>query len=502
MAKVDIKKDKIKSTINTKNTKDSKADSKGITIKKTDDFGEWYAQVMQKADLADYSAVSGCIIYKPNSYAIWEKLRDVVDQRFKAIGIKNAYFPMFIPEKLLMKEATHIAGFSPEVAWVTHAGETKLDERLAVRPTSETIMYDSYSKWIRSHRDLPLRINQWNNVVRWEFKHPVPFLRGREFLWNEGHTVFATKKEAEAEKKQIIGIYDEVCRNYLALPSMIGKKSEHEKFAGAEYTVSLEFVMPNGKAIQGPDFHHDGQIFAKAFDISFLDENGQRQYAWQNTWAITTRMLGVLFAVHSDDRGLVLPPKIAPTQVVIVPILFDDTKRAVLKEAQEIQQRLTEWGISTQLDDREGYSPGWKFNEWEVKGIPIRIEIGPKDLANKQVCVVRRDTGEKQFVGLTNIMKEIADRLEQMQKDLLLKAEKLLKESVVKVETYKEAEKAIEDDKIIFVPYCGTCEEKFKEKTGAKTLNSPLEQPALKKGQKCFACNKEAKMWFYIGKSY
>ena len=248
-------------------------DQKGITAKK-DDFSEWYTQLIKKADLADYSAVSGCIIYKPSSYAVWEKIQQLVDSRFKAIGIKNTYFPLFIPESLLQKEAEHIEHFAPEVAWVTHGGNTKLGERLAIRPTSETIMYDSYAKWIRSYNDLPLRLNQWNNVVRWEFKHPTPFLRGREFLWNEGHTCFATKVEAEKEGEQIIGIYKEVCEKFLALPSLIGKKSENEKFAGAEYTISMEFLMPNGKAIQGPDFHHDGQNFAKAFNITLQSQLG------------------------------------------------------------------------------------------------------------------------------------------------------------------------------------------------------------------------------------
>ncbi|MBI2102225.1 proline--tRNA ligase [Candidatus Woesearchaeota archaeon] len=479
-------------------------DVKGLTVKKSEDFSEWYTQLIQKAELADYSAVSGCIIYRPNSYAVWEKIRDEVDRRFKAIGIKNAYFPLFIPEKLLQKEASHIEGFSPEVAWVTQAGDSKLDERIAVRPTSETIMYDSYSKWIRSHRDLPLRLNQWNNVVRWEFKHPVPFLRGREFLWNEGHTVFATKKEAEAEKDQIIGIYKEVCENYLALPSLIGKKSEKEKFAGAEYTVSMEFLMPNGKAIQGPDFHHDGQIFAKAFEITFLDDKGEKKYAWQNTWAITTRMLGVLFAVHSDDRGLILPPKVALTQVVVVPILFDATRDVVLREAANISKKLKQKGIAVHLDDRDDYTPGWKYNEWEMKGIPLRLELGPKDLEKKQVMVVRRDTGEKKAVLLEKLDVEIPALLETIQHSLFDKAEKHLTESIVTVQTFKDAEKQLKAEKLLFAPWCGlpTCEEKFKEKTGAKSLNSPLEQPGLKKDQRCFACSEKATVWFYFGKSY
>src|SRR3989344_1582835 len=373
------------------------ADTKGITVKKEADFSEWYTQVILKSDWADYSLVSGCIVYKPASYSIWERIKQIVDARFKQVGIKNAYFPIFIPESLLQKEADHIAHFAPEVAWVTHGGDTKLGERLAIRPTSETIMYDSYSKWIRSYNDLPLRLNQWNNVVRWEFKHPTPFLRGREFLWNEGHTCFATKKEAEAEGEQIISIYKDLCENYLALPSLIGKKSEKEKSAGAEYTISLEFLMPTGKGIQGPDFHHDGQNFSKAFDINFTDNQGKKQAVWQNTFAITTRMIGILVGIHGDDKGLVIPPKIAETQVVIVPILFDNSKTKVLKEAQKIKSELEKSCILVQIDSREGYSPGWKFNELELKGVPIRIELGPRDLEQKQAVAVRRDTGEKKI---------------------------------------------------------------------------------------------------------
>jgi prolyl-tRNA synthetase len=478
-------------------------DTKGITVKKEEDFSEWYTQVIQKADLADYSAVSGCIVYKPNSYSIWEVIKDVTDKKFKAVGIKNAYFPLFIPESLLQKEAKHIEGFAAEVAWVTHAGNSKLAERLAIRPTSETIMYDSYSKWIRSHNDLPLRINQWNNVVRWEFKHPTPFLRGREFLWNEGHTCFANKEEAETEGPEIIGIYDDVCKNYLAMPSLIGRKSEKEKFAGAEYTTSMEFIMPNGKSIQGPDFHHDGQNFSKPFEISFTNEKGEKEYVWQNTWAISTRMIGVLIAMHGDNKGLVLPPKLASTQVVIVPILFEDSKKNILKEANDIKKKLEKKGISVHLDNRENYSPGWKFNEWELKGIPVRIEFGPKDLEKKKAMVVRRDNGEKQHLDLTAIADEVSLVLDNIQTSLFEKAEKVLQESITKVENMKEAKKALEAKKIIFAPWCGSveCEDNFKEATGAKSLNSPEEQPDIK-NKKCFACEEKANAWFYLGKSY
>ncbi len=475
-------------------------DQKGITVKKEENFSEWYTQVIQKADLADYSSVSGCIVFKPGSYAIWEKITEIADKQFKELGIQNVCFPLLIPESLLKQEADHVEHFAPEVAWVTHGGDTKLGERLAVRPTSETIIYDSYSKWIRSHNDLPLRYNQWNNVVRWEFKHPTPFLRTREFLWNEGHTCFSTKEEAEAEGPDILAVYQDVCENYMALPPMIGKKSEKEKFAGAVYTISMEFLMPNGKGIQGPDFHHDGQNFAKAFNIKFSDAQGEEQYAWQNTFAISTRMLGVMLAVHGDDKGLVLPPKLAPLQIVIVPILFDKTQDKVMSKAIEVEKKLRRMGLKTFLDNRDNYSPGWKFNEWEVKGVPIRIEIGPKDLEKKQITVVRRDTGEKQ--GISKIL-EIPLILDSIQDNLLIKAKKQLKEGIVKVISLKEAKKALENQKIIFAPWCNetACEEKFKEKNGAKSLNSPLKQPKIKT-EKCFACNKKAQVWFYFGKSY
>ena len=477
-------------------------DTKGIEVEK-DEFSEWFTQIMLKADLADYSSVSGMMVYRPRAYAIWESIVREVDKRFKKLGIKNAYFPLFIPEKTLSKEKEHVEGFSPEVAWVTHAGNTKLAERLAVRPTSETIMYESYSKWIRSWRDLPLKLNQWNNVVRWEFKHPVPFLRGREFLWNEGHTVYSNEKEAQAEEKDIIGIYKEVCEDFLALPSLIGRKSEKEKFAGAEYTVSMEFYMPNGKCTQGPDFHHDGQKFAKAYDIKFLNKDGKEEYAWQNTFAISTRMLGVLFAVHSDDKGLVLPPKITEEKVVVVPILFEDSKKKVLEKAREIEKSLKKLGAF--VDDREEYKPGFKFNEWEMKGVPIRIEIGPKDLEKKTIVLVRRDTGEKEIVKIKDISKIVEKRLEEIQNNLFEKAKRLLEGAIVKCEELEEAKRAIKNKKIAFVPLSGEREDedmlKF-ETGGAKVLNIPYEQPLDIDKKKDIISRKKAKYYAYVGKSY
>ncbi|HLC91052.1 MAG TPA: proline--tRNA ligase [Candidatus Nanoarchaeia archaeon] len=480
----------------------SQKDNKGITVKKVDDFSEWYTQVLQKAELIDYSPVSGCYILRPSAYHIWENVQQFFDKLIKADGVKNAYFPLFIPENLLTKEKQHVEGFAPEVAWVTHGGNTALQERLAVRPTSETIMYDSYAKWIRSHKDLPLRLNQWCNVVRWEFNHPVPFLRSREFLWQEGHTCFATPEEAHAEAEKILGFYEQVFRELYAIPVLKGKKSNQEKFAGADYTLSVEAFLPNGKAIQGATSHHLGQNFSKAFNISFTDSQGKTSYAYQNSWGISTRSIGIMILMHGDDKGLVIPPRIAEKQVVIVPILFDDSKKKVLSEVQKIKDHLEKQGLRVHVDDREDYSPGWKFNEWEVKGVPIRIELGPKDLEKKQAVAVRRDTGEKKAISLAKISKDVPSLLDTIQNDLLQKAEKFLKSSIVSVSTGKEAELAFKQGKLVSASWCGSkeCEESVKEKTGAKSLNSPLLHGKV--SGNCFACKKKAVAPFYLGKSY
>jgi prolyl-tRNA synthetase len=472
----------------------------GITSEK-DEFSDWFTQIMLKADLADYTDVSGCIIFKPTAYEIWEKIKQETDKRFKKIGIKNVYFPIFIPEKFLSKEKEHMKGFSPEVAWVTEAGDTKLSERLAIRPTSETIMYPSFSKWIRSWRDLPLRYNQWNNVVRWEFKHPVPFLRTREFLWNEGHTVFASAKEAEAEKNEIMGIYKEVCKDYLALPYLIGKKTEKEKFAGAVYTVTLEFYMPNGKAIQGPDFHYDGQNFSKAYDIKFLNKEGIEEYAYQNTFAISTRMLGVMFAIHSDEKGLILPPKIASNKIVIIPIFDEKNKDKVMTESKKLQKDLEEF--SPILDVREDVRPGFKFNDYELKGIPLRIEIGPRDIEKKEVILVRRDNSKKEPVKISNLKNKINESLDDIQKSLYKKAEKLLNNNIVQVNNLTELKNSVNNKKIALTPLCNSreCEDMLKFKTnGAKVLNISEDQPKTK--GKCVICNKSADYIARVGKSY
>lgn len=474
--------------------------AQGITAKKDKDFSEWFTQVIQKADLIEYTDVSGCYVLKPRAYAIWEKVQEFFNNELKKRGVKNAYFPLLIPEHLLNKESKHVEGFTPEVAWVTHSGDTKLAERLAVRPTSETIMYDAYSKWVRSHNDLPLKLNQWCSVVRWEFKNPVPFLRSREFLWQEGHTVFANRKDAEEEVYDILGVYKKVFEELFAVPVFEGTKSENEKFAGADFTTSVETFLPSGRAIQGATSHHLGQNFSKAFNISFLDEKGERQFAWQNSWGITTRSIGVMIMMHSDDKGLVIPPRVAPTQVVIVPILFDDSKKKVLAKCDEIAKQLS--ALSVEVDARDGYTPGWKFNEWEMKGVPIRVELGPKDLAKKQVVVVRRDTGEKKAVKISSLKKMIPEVLDDMQKSLFKRAKKFLSDSIIEVSDIKGLLMAVEDKKMVEAKWCADpkCEDMIKEKTGAKSLNIPFKQPKV--SGKCPFCGCDAKVVALFGRSY
>ena len=481
----------------------SKADTKGITLKKEDDLSEWYTQVLQKGELIEYSLVSGCYILRPSAYALWEGVRKFLDPLLEKEGVQNAYFPLLIPESLLIKEKKHVEGFAPEVAWVERGGNSPLKERLAIRPTSETIMYEAYAKWIRSHKDLPLRLNQWNNVVRWEFKHPVPFLRSREFLWQEGHTCFATAKEAQEETFRILDLYERVFRELYAIPVLKGKKSDAEKFAGAAYTLSVEVLLPQGKAIQGATSHHLGQNFSKAFGITFQDEQQEQLFVWQNSWGVSTRSIGIMVMIQGDDKGLVLPPRIAQKQVVIIPILFDDSKKKVLQEAEKLVDTLRKSGVRVHLDARDEYSPGWKFHEWELKGIPLRLELGPKDLMKKQVLVARRDTGEKTALSWAAVGKHVPLLLEKIHENLLNKAEQRLREGIVLVKTLKEAEKALEQKKLLFAPWCGKqeCEEKFKEKTTAKSLNSPWEQPPMQ-GESCFACSGKAHSWFYFGKSY
>ncbi len=475
----------------------------GLTVKKSEDFNEWYNQVVLKADMIDYSLVSGCIVFKPNSYSIWEKIQRIFDDKIKRSGHKNCYFPMFIPESLLKKEAQHFAGFTPEVAWVTKGGNSELSERLAIRPTSETVMMESYAKWIRSWRDLPLLLNQWNSVVRWEFKHAKPFLRTREFLWQEGHTAHATKEDAEKEVMQQLFEYADLIENYMAIPVIAGKKTEKEKFAGADFTTTVEAFMPDGKALQMATSHMLGQNFSKPFGIKFLDKDEQEKFAWTTSWGLSTRTLGAIVMAHGDDKGLVIPPKIAPTQIVIVPIVFKGNKDEIIAKAKELAKKLRAKNHSVEVDERDGYTPGWKFNEWELKGVPLRIEIGPRDLEANQVVLVRRDNNEKIIAKDNDLEAKAEETLNEIQDSLLRKGREHLKSSIVEVKNFDDFMNAIKNKKLAKSLFCGelSCEDSIKEKAeGATCRCIPFEQKPAH--GKCIQCGKEAKFRALFGKGY
>lgn len=476
----------------------------GITVKKNEDFSEWYVQVVQKAELADYAPVKGCMIIRPDAYAVWERIQEVFNAKIKATGHRNVYFPMFIPEGLLTKEAEHFAGFTPEVAWISQGGDTELEERVAIRPTSETIMYATFSKWIRSWRDLPVKINQWCNIVRWETKATRLFLRTREFLWQEGHTAHATKEEAEAEVLYALGEYRNVMENYLAIPVVAGTKSESEKFAGAVYTTSLEAMMPDGKALQMGTSHNLGQNFGKVFDVKYIGEDKQDHYVWQTSWGISTRLIGAMIMVHGDDKGLVMPPKVAPVQIVIVPILFKSAEaEAINAKAKEIAETLRTKGFSVVLDDRGEYTPGWKFNQWELKGVPVRIEIGPRDLKQGQVVMVRRDTGQKAPVKEADITVTAEKLMQEIQENLFNKAKATTQEKTASVTSYEEFKKVLCDQGgFLKAAWCGSadCEAKIKEETGATIRVLPFEKEEPKTG--CIYCGQPAKEVVYFARSY
>ena len=480
----------------------TKQSREGITIKKEEDFSKWFTELMIKSKLADYTEVSGCIAFRPTSFRVWEIIRDEVNKRLRKLGIKNVYFPLFIPEKLLKKEADHVEGFAPEVAWVTHAGETKLNEKLAIRPTSEAIMYANFSKWVRSYRDLPQRYNQWSNVVRWEFNNPIPFFRTREFIFNEGHTMFATEKEALKERDQIRKMYEEVCEDFLALPGIYGKKTEKEKFAGAVFTEKIHYALPGGKVIEGPAFHYDGQNFAKAYDIKFQDKNEKEAYVYQNTWAISTRMLGAMFGIHSDNAGLIIPPKVLDEKIVIIPLLFKGKEKPVLDKAKEIQKALSKFGAI--LDDREEYTPGFKYAEHELNGVPIRIEIGPRDLENDSVILKTRIGKEKISISIKELKSKIPELLDEMQQTLFNKAKKLLESIKSKTEDKKEMLKLIKEKKMVKVPLTNKkeTEEELKNiSPGTKALFIDPENESIE-GKKCIITGEKADAWIYVGKTY
>ncbi|CAM9634664.1 unnamed protein product, partial [Discosporangium mesarthrocarpum] len=509
--------------------KGSKANMKketllAITASKFDNFPEWYQQVITLSEMIDYYDISGCYILRPWGYQVWEHIQSTLDKGIKDLDVQNSYFPLFVSRKALEAEKEHVEGFAAEVAWVTKSGESDLQEPIAVRPTSETIMYPAFARWIRSHRDLPLKLNQWSNVVRWEFKNPTPFLRTREFLWQEGHTAHASYEEADEMVMAALDLYRKIYEELLAVPVIMGVKTEAEKFAGGHKTTTVEaYISGTGRAIQGATSHHLGQNFGKMFKINYEDQNGELQIPWQTSWGLTTRTIGVCVMCHGDDQGLVLPPKVAPVQVVLIPVI---TKKVGLEKigpyCQDIITQLKAAGVRARLDDRSNYTAGWKYNHWEQKGVPIRMEVGPRDLEGKQVVLVRRDTSLKEDVPVESIATSVQALLDTIQADLLDKARSERDEHFRQVTDWADFVPALNRNDIVLTPFCNETEweEKVKklsrsealgddvedERTAtsvaAKTLCIPLDQPDLPEGTTCFISGKPATCWVLWGRSY
>ena len=461
------------------------------------DFAQWYTDVVKKAELIEYSSVKGCMVIKPAGYAIWEKIQAEVDRRFKATGVENVYMPMFIPESLLQKEKDHVEGFAPEVAWVTHGGLEPLQERMCVRPTSETLFCDFYKNDIQSHRDLPRLYNQWCSVVRWE-KTTRPFLRSREFLWQEGHTAPATHEDAQARPELMLNVYADFCEEVLAIPVIKGRKTDKEKFAGAEATYTIEALMHDGKALQSATSHNFGDGFAKAFGIQYTDKDNTLKYVHQTSWGLSTRLIGAIIMAHGDDNGLVLPPRIAPTQVMIVPI--QQKKEGILEKCMEVKDMLSNFSVKVDDSDK---SPGWKFSESEMRGIPVRVELGPKDMEANQAVLVRRDTHEKITVSLDNIAEEVGTLLETIQKDMFERAKAHREAHTYVARTFDEFVKTVEEKPgFVKAMWCGdrACEDKIKELTTATSRCMPFEQEHL--ADTCVCCGKPAVKMVYWGKAY
>ncbi len=470
--------------------------------KREDDYSRWYTDIVIQSKMADYSPVKGCMVIRPNGYAIWEKLQRQLDDMFKDSGHVNAYFPLFIPESFMAKEAEHVEGFSPECAVVTHGGGQKLEENLYIRPTSETIIWSMYKKWIMSYRDLPILINQWANVVRWEMRTRL-FLRTTEFLWQEGHTAHETYEEAEEETKLILEIYRKFAEEYLAIPVLVGKKSESEKFAGALHTYCIEAMMQDKKALQAGTSHNLGQNFAKAFDVKFQDKEGKLQYVWATSWGVSTRLIGALIMTHSDDNGLVIPPKMASKQVVIIPIWRnDEEKTSVIEFASKLYDELKD-PFSVIFDDREQHKPGYKFTEWEMQGIPIRIEIGPKDVEKNQVVIVTRDTKEKTFFELGDLRNKIKGELVTMQQRMYDRAKTMRIENTFEIDDYNEFKQNIESPGGFYETFwCGSrdCEDKIKTDTKATIRLIPFEQSGDQ--GKCLYCGSDSSEKVVFAKAY
>jgi prolyl-tRNA synthetase len=511
----------------------------GIEYKKDEDFPKWYQQVLTKSEMLDYYDVSGCYILRPLAYNIWKEITNFFDGEITEMGVEDTYFPMFVSNRVLQREKDHIEGFAPEVAWVTKAGNSDLEEPIAIRPTSETVMYPYFAKWIRSHRDLPFRINQWCSVVRWEFKNPQPFLRTREFLWQEGHTAHLTLKDADKEVKDILDLYRQVYTDYLAVPVVKGVKSEKERFAGGYYTTTVEgFIPTTGRAIQGGTSHCLGQNFSKMFNITVEDPNAaadaseeqKKLHVWQNSWGLSTRTIGVMVMVHGDDKGLVLPPRVALIQTVIVPcgLTVKSTKEEtenLFDKCQEVMSRLKKAGFKAKADLRDNYTPGFKFNHWEIRGVPLRLEVGPKDLEKKQVTCVRRDTGAKFAVALDNLEQGIKEALDTMQREMYERAQAKMDASIVRVDKWEDFVPTLNQKKLLLVPWCDRteCEDDIKDRSarvddseeeederapsmGAKSLCNPFEQPKenpiVPGVTKCVACEHDAKHFMLFGRSY
>eukprot|EP00457_Paulinella_chromatophora_P002353 gb/GEZN01002357.1/.p1 GENE.gb/GEZN01002357.1/~~gb/GEZN01002357.1/.p1 ORF type:complete len:710 (+),score=122.93 gb/GEZN01002357.1/:159-2288(+) len=504
-----------------------------IIANKNTDFPNWYKEIMTKCELIEYYDISGCYILRPWSFEIWEFIQAFFDAKIKALGVKNTYFPLFVSESALCKEEDHVEGFAAEVAWVTRSGNTDLERPIAVRPTSETIMYPAFAKWIRGHRDLPLKINQWSNVVRWEFSHPTPFIRTREFLWQEGHSAFATYDEAAEEVLQILDLYAQVYQDLLAVPVIKGKKTEKEKFAGGYYTTTVEaFIPATGRGIQGATSHCLGQNFAKMFKIDFEDEKGEKKLVWQNSWGLTTRTIGVMIMVHGDDNGLVLPPRIAPLQGVLIAI---ESKKgdseAMRAKCREFEAALKAVGMRVTADLRENYNAGWKMKHWALKGVPLLLKIGQRELEQQNVEVARRDDDSKTTVSMDSLCESVPLILKQMQNDMFERAKAKVKKQIRQAMTWKEFLQGLADRCMVLSPWCAVkdCESKIKVRSGeesqdvapssneqedaesnglaklsgaAKTLCIPFEQPSLPEGTLCVGCQHEARMYCLFGRSY
>ncbi len=476
-----------------------------IKFRKNDNFNEWYIDILMKSEMIDYSPIKGFMALRPNGYEIWEFIKNEIDIKLKKSGHKNAFLPVLIPENLLVKEKTHFSGFHPEVFWVSKYDDGRdAANKLALRPTSETLAYFFYAKWIKSWRDLPLKINFWNTALRAEIKSTKPFLRTSEFLWQEGHTAHTTKKEAEEEVYNILQMYKKIIENELAIPVIAGKKTNLEKFVGATYTTTVEAIMPDGKALQMGTSHLLGQNFSKPFEIKFLDKNNIENYVWQTSWGVSWRLIGAMIMIHGDDNGIVLPPRISPIQIIIIPIYYSLTQiKQILKKSTEIQNMLLKQNIRVDIDKRDNITPGFKFNYWELRGIPLRIEIGPKDMANGRCVIVNRHTKEKKHISIDELEKNAAEILEKIQNDMFISATKQFNTKIINVDDYKQFKIHIKNGNLISSPLCSNekCELQIKEETGADIRVIPFDSD-VKPNKKCIYCNSKSNTFPIFGNGY